>query len=69
MARVRVNTDVDVEPEEFSDDELIRELEYRGYIVSEEENFEKMLDEKDFQILSDLLKSQDIRIGSDLYFF
>lgn len=52
MARVTVDVDVDLD--EFDDDEIVDELEHRGYYVSKD-NPSEDFDREDWQFLLEIL--------------
>jgi formiminotetrahydrofolate cyclodeaminase len=57
--------DVDVDLDKFDDDELVEELESRGYTVTDEP---RVLDAEETEVLLKLIDDQDPAPGSQLYF-
>lgn len=69
MATIRV--DVDVVLETFSDDELISELEYRGYVVPDADevvDYSETMTPEEVETLLSLIDKQQPKVGSQLYF-
>jgi hypothetical protein len=63
-----VNMDVQIDMGEFDDQELIDELEKRGWFVGEEKGWEpnEQLTEDEILLIADLFSNAEI--GSDEYF-
>jgi hypothetical protein len=61
--------DVDVDLDDFDDDELADELEHRGYIVyHKDDGSDNFLSKEDRQALLLLIDSHNPDVGSPLYF-
>jgi len=62
---VDTTVNVDIGLDEFEDDELIEEIEGRGYTVNNQKDYIQPLDRNDIEILINFIGEQPI--GSDLW--
>ena len=65
MPTISTYVDVDVELDEFEDDELVEELEHRGYQVFKESHEVDSFDRYDWQMLIELIDRQPRTIELD----
>ena len=65
MPTISTYVDVDVELDEFEDDELVEELEQRGYQVFKESREVESFDRYDWQTLIELIDCQPRTIELD----
>jgi hypothetical protein len=68
MTTKTITVDIEIDIDEFSDDELIEEIKYRGYkIYDEEVHYAPLLDKYECEVILAALEAQEVRIGSELY--